>query len=325
MRPPPPQAAGPKPERKAHHHAGKKFVAVTSSSRRRPVMARRQSSQSSTGSEVGSREGGGSGSSTTKYLASRQRNSPSIAEHPSDSQNSQSSTASFGQEDNPGAPSSKAAGKRPARIPPEIRSPYFENSNARSQAGGIATQRGPTTLDGRLSRRSESGSAISDTLRRPPVAGFVGQPDVDAGSRKMVRSESNREYTYSSRQQQAFAAAVPPPDFITSKVAGTTSVTAATSNVAVQGQFDFDVPTAATSTATEARDIPDQVMMASSRRSSTSLFAPTQPSPTPAAPLARSKSQLALLLELDKERQPNRHHKNGVGQAGKTARTDRET
>jgi hypothetical protein len=55
----------------------------------------------------------------------------------------------------------------------------------------------------------------------------------------------------------------------------------------------------------EARDLPDSVALPS-RPSAASLrdmmFTPTAPSSTPAVPLGRSKSQLTLLLEREKEK-----------------------
>lgn len=85
--------------------------------------------------------------------------------------------------------------------------------------------------------------------------------------------------------------------------------------MAVQVQFDNDKVTVP-GDGTAPRDIPDNVAIAS-RPSTSSLFTPTQPSPTPDIPLGRSKSQLTLLLERDKDRV-------GDLQARKFGREDKE-
>ncbi len=66
-------------------------------------------------------------------------------------------------------------------------------------------------------------------------------------------------------------------------------------DVAVQVQFDSENVTAQGGGGI-ARDLPDSITIAS-RPSTSSLYTPTQPSPTPAPFLGRSKSQLTLLLE----------------------------
>ena len=199
------------------------------------------------------------------------------AEHgPKDgiSKSSKSSKGSSGSSSNPEAPptlSAKAAGKRPAKT---------------ASGKGTAEQQ---------SKLARVNSELPASHSREASGGAGGLKPLTP--RSLARTQSNIEI------QQVQPAAGRPAPRRGPTSSGVTPAT--TSNVAVEGQFDFDPPR----DSTDARDIPDRVATAR-RSSSTSLFAPTKPSPTPDVPLA-SKSQLTLLLERDKDR-------HGLGSQGRT-------
>lgn len=280
--PPPAMTA----DKKATHTA-KKLVAAASAHKRRPVLPRRLSSQSSsTPSDAGSRDG--SSGPATKQVAS-QRPPPSLADH-------QLTKCSQGAE-----LSAKAAGKLPAGLRSEKKAARDKPREKGCPERTVATrQQAAAGQD-----RPANGSSYSAS---PYVADCgrdrrKGATPVAITAQSMARSQSDTGQR--SQPHQSSSGRQPPGGLAASSVA-------ATSNVAVQGQFDFVHPGPAAASL-EARDIPDNISIPS-RQSSASLFTPTQPSPTPAAPLARSKSQLAVLLELDKDR--NRH--NGQNGSHKT-------
>lgn len=300
--PPPPPAA--RSEKKTAQ-TSKKFVATTSASKRRPVLPRRPSSQSSsTPSDAGSREG--STGPSTKHVASQQQ-SPSAAEH-SATKGSQGSpkpsTLSEG-----AVLSTKAAGKQPAKLASEKKTardkPTGKGDKERTavvRQQAMAAQGSPGSSSG------DSASSASEVDGAKEGLKGGGVSPVAITSQSMARSHSNIEHRTPSSHQSS-AGRRPPGGLAASSIT-------ATSNIAIQGQFDFNHPTPAAASL-EARDMPDNVSLAS-RQSSTSLFTPTQPSPT-TVPLGRSKSQLAVLLELDKDRA---RHQGQNGSHKKEKRAD---
>lgn len=125
-------------------------------------------------------------------------------------------------------------------------------------------------------------------LSRPGLG--AGSP-AQATAPMMARSQSNIE-TQNYRPREMHLGRPLPQSMITPK---STPVTKKAADVAVQVQFDSESVTAQGGGGM-ARDLPDSIAIAS-RPSTSSLYTPTQPSPTPAPFLGRSKSQLTLLLE----------------------------
>lgn len=143
---------------------------------------------------------------------------------------------------------------------------------------------------------AESKDAVANRPEGGKIASAQKKTAKDAnpkGAPAMVRSKSNTE------SKRTSSGPVPPANFKSPSVVGM-------SKFAVSGGFDFETPRARPSD----EDLPplgaDQPDI---RKSSVldSKFAPTQPSPTPAPPMGRSKSQLTLLLERDKARIGDRH------------------
>ncbi|KAK3394267.1 hypothetical protein B0H63DRAFT_41556 [Podospora didyma] len=311
MRPPPTP-----PSKSRGATPTRKIVASSAASKRRPVLPRRQSSQSSTGSNTGIHEI--TSAMATSTLSGNQRAATSIAEHPSPRRSSQESAASSSSV----TMSAKAAGKRPARSPAKrstprnspaqpdgllVRPVVVQQTLRSSPAQGddavsvrsVVVQQTPqrrSTWDVRDNAASNQSVQARESSPRglPPVAGFV--TDVENAPRppRMERSRSNIESPLRPRETGHGRPQI--------RTLLATSVVA-TSNMTVQGQFDSEVTP--TSTDSEARDIPDDLMQAARLSSTTVLespFTPTRPNPAPAIPFGRSKSQLTLLLEREKTR-----------------------
>lgn len=118
------------------------------------------------------------------------------------------------------------------------------------------------------------------------------------GAPPMVRSKSNNE------SKRASSSTAPSANFKSPSVVGLSSL-------AVAGGFDFEAP--------RARVLDDELPVLGAdqpdiRKPSVldSKLAPTQPSASPAPPMARSKSQLTLLLERDKARIGDRQRVGGT-------------
>jgi len=124
-----------------------------------------------------------------------------------------------------------------------------------------------------------------------PKSHLAGGSPAQATAPMMARSQSNIE-TQHHRPRELHLGRPLPQSMITPK---STPVAKKAADVAVQVQFDSESVTAQGGGDMD-RDLPDSITIAS-RPSSSSLYTPTQPSPTPAPFLGRSKSQLTLLLE----------------------------
>ncbi|KAI8966506.1 hypothetical protein F5Y11DRAFT_343570 [Daldinia sp. FL1419] len=293
--------------KKGTHGTPKKKTAafVASTSRRRPAMPRRISSQSSTvsGIETGSKEGG---SSLGSRQSGSQGSTATVLEKPS---KGASSTAREGSEQL----SAKAAGKRPATSSPQKSSTSKPSSSqtgsADSQRLIVQSERADTikskpTIDNAKSiiigdasyaKTSRGGPAHrrSDTQERP-------RPEISP-----LMSRSRSDVGSIRRSSQDLVGGLPPSQSLIS------SSTAVVSNTTAQGtiiEFDENPPLGeivASSIQGQEEDAET-----SSRRSGSSVldsrFTPTQPSPTPAVPLGRSKSQLTLLLERQGDKKPRR-------------------
>jgi hypothetical protein len=273
---------------------GRKFTASSAAKRHsRPVLARRPSSQSSVDTSTkggshatGSRTGTGGRPDSVEQSTTASLASPS------------SSTLV----NSPGL-SAKAAGKRPMEASPEKHRTTDRGilSSAQSrtppvivhhQREAAAAQGQKFELSGSSPARSdEAGRAVkmvrAETPRSHLRLGSPAQPTAPM----MARSQSNIE-TQHHRPRELHSGRPLPQSMITPK---STPVTKKEADVTIQVQFDSE-SVKAQGGGGMARDLPDSIAIAS-RPSTSSLYTPTQPSPTPAPFLGRSKSQLTLLLE----------------------------
>lgn len=188
-------------------------------------------------------------------------------------------------------PSAKALGKQPERSPESASTPSTRNTNPLGIYDSIAERTGyqaPTSPSTPADKADEGKAAGAQKASRD--ANPKGAPS-------MVRSKSNSE------SKRMSSGSSPASNFKSPSVVGM-------SKLAVTGGFDFETPRARPSD----DDLPplgaDQPDL---RKSSVldSQLSPTQPSPTPAPPMGRSKSQLTLLLERDKVRVGDRHKGGG--------------
>lgn len=151
--------------------------------------------------------------------------------------------------------------------------------------------------DASIPTRIENGKvqATSGTIHATqPGTPVAAQSQVNSnGAPPMTRSKSNSE------SKRVSSSTVPTANFKSPSVVGMSSI-------AVAGGFDFETP--------RARLLEDELPVLGAdqpdiRKPSVldSRLAPTQPSSAPAPPMARSKSQLTLLLERDKARIGDNH------------------
>ncbi|KAK8061371.1 hypothetical protein PG994_007737 [Apiospora phragmitis] len=269
----------------------KKTTFVASTARRRPAMPRRQSSQSSAGAaEFASKD---TNSSVSSRSGSQRPVSP-IAER-----SSKKSTA--GGRETTDKISAKAAGKLPVD---KLESAPTHDAASFRVIGGtlpVIVQDEKATPAKQSSELSGKGKdQMDETHRRdakPTKAlsftqSFAPKPTAPTITR--TRSENGPQ----AGGVREGLGRVPPHGLISSS-------TATTSTVAARGTMtDFD-------DSVHGQAIPGQEGRSeSTSRSGGSLldsrFAPTPPSTAPSVPLARSKSQLTLLLERQNEKKPRR-------------------
>ncbi|KAH8171767.1 hypothetical protein LIA77_08534 [Sarocladium implicatum] len=297
-------AMTPSPAKKKGHHT-KRFVASSANKRRPMLPPRRGSSQTSvTGTvESSSRETPSSvGSSQTP---DSQRGISPIAE-------GATYGSSKGSAESPLQPtlSAKAAGKRPAaprRLTSEKKSSHKAKGSASpllrsavldqaarepslSQSQPLAELPAPAAefkipaLPSRSATYSEATPAPTSMEERPAAAPPMG------------RSSSHNGYE--RFKSHNFASSYKPGLF--------TGATASTTNIAAQGTIIDQSGVGALPPVSPIYGGDDPHGTLTSRGSSASLyehrFTPTQPSPLASMPLARTKSQLTLLLERQKER-----------------------
>ncbi|KAJ9145552.1 hypothetical protein NKR19_g6038 [Coniochaeta hoffmannii] len=165
--------------------------------------------------------------------------------------------------------------RRPAKSP--VKGEKRSTPTGRKYTASSAAKRHSRPV---LTRRPSSQSSVD--ARGSPA---------QATAPMMARSQSNIE-TQHHRPRELHLGRPLPQSMITPK---STPVAKKAADVAVQVQFDSESVTAQGGGDMD-RDLPDSITIAS-RPSSSSLYTPTQPSPTPAPFLGRSKSQLTLLLE----------------------------
>ncbi|OTA93196.1 hypothetical protein M434DRAFT_31243 [Hypoxylon sp. CO27-5] len=281
------------------------FVASTAS-RRRPAMPRRVSSQSSSavsGTEAGSKEGG---SSVGSKHSGSQSSVPTI---PEKSGKEASSTKESGER-----LSAKAAGKRiVTRSSPEKSS---TPKSGDSQTGVTHTRQPVDQNEGTNVTQSDSAAdgtnkpAVEDTNRAKAGQGGTAHRRSDTQERPrpdvpplMARSRSDVGSSRRSSQDLAGGGLAPAKSLISPS---TTTI----SNTTAQGtiiEFDENPPiNEMVANAIRRQEDAETGSRKSGNSVLDSRFTPTQPSPTPAVPLGRSKSQLTLLLERQNEKKSRR-------------------
>jgi hypothetical protein len=298
---PRPAASSAKGEKKSTP-TGRKHIASTSASRRRPGLPRRQSSQSSAISDASTKVSTGSRSSVGSRAGSVEQTATALH-------------ASSGASTLVNSPvvSSKAAGKRPFRgTPPDTdRSSIRNDSPATEKLGRpVIVQPQASSLGAAPSRPKNSptpsyeSSRLRFEISRDPstrslLAGSLTTNPTQhhPGAAMMVRSQSDIGTTQHRSREVGMSR--PPPHNLLAPTEATPSHVMVSKDVA-QVRFDSASVTPV-GAGSEPRDIPDSVTLPS-RASSTSLFSPTQASTSPGIHLGRSKSQLTLLLERDKDR-----------------------
>ena len=271
----------------------KKTTFVASTARRRPAMPRRQSSQSSSGATESAVK---DGNSSTSSRSGSQRPVSPIAERAA------KKSAPGAARETSDKISAKAAGKLPATKP----LPAATNDTASFRVVGgtlpVIVQDDKATPAKNSAESSGNGmEQIDESQQRnanPPKAPLYRQSSAQrqkAPAIMRTRSENGPQVGI----VRGGLDRVPPHGLISSS-------TATTSTVAARGTMtDFD-------DSIRAQMIPGQEGRSegASSRSGGSLLdsrlAPTPPSTAPTVPMARSKSQLTLLLERQNEKKPRR-------------------
>ncbi|KAK1446296.1 uncharacterized protein CLUP02_08574 [Colletotrichum lupini] len=285
----------------------KRFVA-SASGKRRPVLPRRMSSQSSTNSDVGIKEPGSANGG--KHVGTYNVMHPHAEESAI-----LSVSGSEGFEMPP--PSAKALGKRPversisesprsvgnSRPTEERRKPVLVQTANRAPApeplSKSATDRSSReagTVKAGGPRTPTYIPAASPALSSPRIGSFSSARSGFSAPR-MERAPSNSE---SYRPREASFGRGSAQGLIS-------SATASTSNIAAMGQVTISGEPDRRALETLEGFQDESGPRGNPRRiSSSSHFAPTMPSSTPDVPLARTRSQLTLLLEREKERTGDR-------------------
>lgn len=291
-------ATAPSPAKKKGQST-KRFVA-SSANKRRPVMGpRRGSSQNSVTAEPSSRE-------TVSSLASSRTPESQRAISPiAEAHTTHGNSVPYASSDRP-ALSAKAAGKRPAiprRLTAEKKVPNVNGSVSpllRAAVNDQATKESATSQPHSMGELPEPASISSTSSKESTTSDSTqppnGEPARPAAAPAMGRSQSHTGY---ERYRSSLSGASYTPGLFT-------GATASTTNVAAQGTIIDQSGVGSLPPVPTFYDRSDSNSALTSRGSSASLlehrFTPTQPSPFTSAPLARTKSQLTLLLEREKER-----------------------
>ncbi|UNI24131.1 hypothetical protein JDV02_009904 [Purpureocillium takamizusanense] len=272
-------------------HATKKFVAGTSSAKRRPLMQRRASPQSPVLSAVGSRNGDAPGSRTVGVARP-------VSPIPERASNHASPVAEGnGQPDGESpVPSAKALGKRPA-VPQRLPT----NSDGPGKARGVSSSSSLASSAhvaprANLRPAPHAADSIADYKRRPgtpPLVSAAPVAEAAAAAPAMGRSQSHNGYGYERYTDRHGPNA---------KLF--TGATASMTNVAAQGTI-IDQSGSLPKSSILGESL-DHSTTLPSRLSSSSLLdsrlTPTQPGTSASVPMARTRSQLTLLLEREKAR-----------------------
>jgi hypothetical protein len=296
----------PSPAKKKATGSTRKFVAGASTAKRRPVMPRRMSSQSSTTSkepEVGSRESvsvAGSKSSLTQRAVSPV--SETFSQQPSNGSTNSQPVASL----QSNGLSAKAAGKRPTAQ----RRLTTDKSGTSRQEAYISPTNGSVSLEDQntsirqaqsmvsLPGLSEHSASRSKTRKSGPANGTNPLEEL-ISPMAMARSQSHQGY---ERPSDFSNARVPNQGLFTGATASTTNIAAQGTIIDQSGLGSMPIPSAFSRR--------DDDILPQHRQSFSSILdsrlTPTQPSPLASVPLARTRSQLTLLLEREKSRMGNK-------------------
>jgi len=293
-------ATPPKSDKKRTPTPTKKFLANTST-KRRPTLPRRPSSQSSTSSEITAREGPGSAAS--RHVTTQRTVEP-IAEQggAGDATVSQVAEVSAPQGS---AASSKTAGKRTGpRSPTTKRFSQADLAQLGSVGGSTLQKKGQTGAPSAQEKgkgkeqvpmaASSPSTGDSSAVVKPKLQ-RVQSSDLASKTSKapspMTRSHSHLDTRKARDSGRSL------PVGLTSGAATTKTSTdpAAGTIIGIDEPYP-DLPTRLD------EENSDHVQQSSSSSLLDSRFVPTQPSTAPTLPLGRTKSQLTLLLEKEKER-----------------------
>lgn len=333
----------PKPEKRSPAMTSKKFVVTSSASKRRPILPRRTSSQVS-GSDIGSKDGAsssaGSRHSTVQGSVSPIPQRAALAGKTAQRlpvPRSHPESTSAEPADEPAVPSAKALGKRPVVVQQRpLRSGPRTSSTA--EGSPVVVQAAPPMAEARNTQppqpQQDEQSQVSQQTAKPSrtqttsqtsnlpaksAPSTPGSSDIHTNPRRTSRGESqhpliqsqlrHRQGSSTSLNRSALSSALPPP---VSLIASSAVATGATSRVAVEGLFDSEHQNESSTLAqsTPSREI--NIEPSRARTTYQPTFSPTPPKPTPPMPFGRTKSQLTLLLERDKERTKGA---NGRGQS----------
>ncbi|RDA84900.1 hypothetical protein CP532_0445 [Ophiocordyceps camponoti-leonardi (nom. inval.)] len=291
------QPAPPPPAKKKPAQAGKKFLVPSTTARRRPVLPRRTSSQS-TGEPAATevpRDAAPSQSTgpsratapsllTTSSRAAGQQHLRPVSPIPERTRSHEVAAVDETPAPPPPPPSAKALGKRPALAP---RHSSDRKGNGRSLSS--------TSLD----RRARQQQPKKTTL--PRAQSFVDEttlPKVSRTASDTPPSTAKRPVVMSRAQSSHGDSYGRGSDARSISQGLFTGATASMTNVAAQGTIIDQAGSLPTSS---IMDTPPLVSPAGSSLLGSRLT-PTQPAPSPRVPMARTRSQLTLLLEREKER-----------------------
>lgn len=302
------------PKKKAS--AGKKFVASTGAAKRRPVLTRRTSSQSSVTPDQGPKEVGSSSSS-------RSSGTPQRPVSPIVEGLKQGATAATVQSPKSPRLSAKAAGKQPALPRRDVRERKVDGSHKLDQLRRqdsmpnyrASTATGKPRLEPRTDRnestkRAQSLVNLSNHEQTGPASPGPGPFEAGASAVPMAPSRSHSGFIH--RRESSVSGGASQGLF--------TGATSSTTNVAAQGMI---IDQSGSVRPGNDLNLDDQRMRDTAAVSlSSSLldtrFQPTLPSSSASVPLGRTKSQLTLLLEREKDarsgHKPFSRNGSGFGQ-----------
>ncbi|KAK4086934.1 hypothetical protein Purlil1_8668 [Purpureocillium lilacinum] len=273
--------------KKKAQHATKTFVAGTSSAKRRPLMQRKASPQSPVLSAVGSRNG--EAGSRSAGLARP------VSPIPERASNHASPVAESNGQPNgeDPAPSAKALGKRPA-VPQRLPTDKDESGKARSVSSSTSSLLSPAQPAARASHGpiSSAASSMRDHKRQSENLPLASASPAAEAAPAMSRSHSHNGYGHERY-----------PDRHGPNAKLFTGATASMTNVAAQGTI-IDQSGSLPKSSILGESLNQNALP--SRLSSSSLLdsrlTPTRPGPSASVPMARTRSQLTLLLEREKAR-----------------------
>ncbi|RDA89672.1 hypothetical protein CP533_2947 [Ophiocordyceps camponoti-saundersi (nom. inval.)] len=262
--------------------AGKKFVVPSTTARRRPVLPRRTSSQSTGEPATEAPREAVSSSSTGAPRAAGQQPLRPVSPIPERTRGHDATA-----DETLAPPSAKALGKRPALT--------TRHSSDRKGSGRSLSS---TCLD-RRARQQQQQQQKKTTL--PRAQSFVDESNPPKVSRAVSDTPSSpaKRPVAMNRAQSTHGDTYGRGSDARSISQGLfTGATASTTNVAAQGTIIDQAGSLPTSSIT---DTPPMVSPLGSSLLDSRLT-PTQPDPSPRVPMARTRSQLTLLLEREKER-----------------------